>query len=70
MPEEIEDPTEHLHEQIHEAAEGHYHPSGFKMQVVLSTAVLAVVAAGWHAQRLCVGMSSNVQPVSMLTRSC
>jgi len=45
VPEEIEVPTEHLHEQIHEAAEGQHHPSGFNMQVALSTALLAVVAA-------------------------
>ncbi len=45
MPEEIEVPTEHLHEQIHEAAEGHEHRAGFNMQVALSTAILAVVAA-------------------------
>jgi hypothetical protein len=46
MPEEIEVPTEHLHEQIHEAAEGHHqHASGFNMQVALSTALLAVLAA-------------------------
>jgi hypothetical protein len=45
MPEEIEVPTEHLHEQIHEAAEGHHHLSGFNMQVALSTALLAVLAA-------------------------
>jgi Domain of unknown function (DUF4337) len=45
MPEEIEVPTEHLHETIHEAAEGHHHLAGFNMQVALSTAVLAVVAA-------------------------
>jgi Domain of unknown function (DUF4337) len=46
MPEEIEVPTEHLHETIHEAAEGHHHhASGFNMQVALSTAILAVLAA-------------------------
>jgi Domain of unknown function (DUF4337) len=46
MPEEIEVPTEHLHETIHEAAEGgHHHLAGFNMQVALSTAILAVVAA-------------------------
>ena len=46
MPEEIEVPTEHLHETIHEAAEGHHpHMAGFNMQVALSTAILAVVAA-------------------------
>ena len=46
MPEEIEVPTEHLHEQIHEAAEGHHHHAGgFNMQVALSTALLAVLAA-------------------------
>ncbi len=46
MPEEIEVPTEHLHETIHEAAEGHHlHMGGFNMQVALSTAILAVVAA-------------------------
>jgi hypothetical protein len=46
MPEEIEVPTEHLHETIHEAAEEHHHHmGGFNMQVALSTAILAVVAA-------------------------
>jgi hypothetical protein len=46
MPEEIEVPTEHLHETIHEAAEGHHHHmGGFNMQVALSTAILAVIAA-------------------------
>jgi Domain of unknown function (DUF4337) len=47
MPEEIEVPVEHLHETIHEAAEGGHHHlgGGFNMQVALSTAILAVVAA-------------------------
>jgi hypothetical protein len=47
MPEEIEVPVEHLHETIHEAAEGEHHfgRGGFNMQVALSTALLAVVAA-------------------------
>jgi hypothetical protein len=47
MPEEIEVPTEHLHETIHEAAhEGEADAGGrFNMTVALSTALLAVVAA-------------------------
>jgi hypothetical protein len=46
MPEEIEVPVEHLHETIHEAAtEEHHHGGGFNMQVALSTALLAVIAA-------------------------
>jgi hypothetical protein len=47
MPEEIEVPTEHLHETIHEAAHGHGGESGPKWvpQVALSAAVLAVAAA-------------------------
>ncbi len=48
MPEEIEVPTEHLHEALHEAAEGHgggeSGPSWIS-QVALSAAVLAVAAA-------------------------
>ncbi len=43
MPEEIEVPTEHLHEHMEHAAE---HEGGnFNMQVALSSAILAVVAA-------------------------
>ena len=59
MPEEIEVPVEHLHETIHEAAaeDEHHHGGtgggagggagggGFNMQVALSTAILAVIAA-------------------------
>src|SRR4051794_35069654 len=50
MPEEIEVPTEHLQETIHEAAHtaGHAGPGpggGFNMMVALSTAILAVIAA-------------------------
>jgi Domain of unknown function (DUF4337) len=47
MPEEIEVPTEHLHETIHEAAheESEAANSRFSMSVALSTALLAVVAA-------------------------
>ena len=41
MPEEIEVPTEHLHEAMEEAAEG----GGFNMGVALCSAVLAVMAA-------------------------
>lgn len=41
MPEEIEVPTEHLHEAMEEAAEG----GGFNMGVALCSAVLAVLAA-------------------------
>jgi hypothetical protein len=46
MPAEIEAPTEHLHETLHEKAEGH-HEGGppWVSQVALSAAVLAVVAA-------------------------
>jgi hypothetical protein len=52
MPEEIEVPTEHLHEQMEEAAhEGHGEhgankgSSNFNMQVALTSAVIAVFAA-------------------------
>ncbi len=51
MPEEIEVPTEHLHENIHEAAheaghgEGHKNGVSWVMQVALSSALLAVLAA-------------------------
>jgi hypothetical protein len=52
MPEEIEVPTEHLHEQLHEAAHGHGHGgsgqeggSSWVNQVALSAAILAVAAA-------------------------
>src|SRR5271156_4055058 len=48
MPEEIEVPTEHLHETIHEAAHEseHGHESApFNMRVALTTALLAVIAA-------------------------
>ncbi len=47
MPEEIEVPVEHLHEQIHESAHGggHAHAGGFNMWVALSSALLAVLAA-------------------------
>jgi hypothetical protein len=48
MPEEIEVPTEQLHETIHEAAHEseHRHESGpLNMRVALTTALLAVVAA-------------------------
>ena len=67
MPEEIEVPTEHLHETIHEAAEGHHsHMAGFNMQVALSTAILAVVAAvsallAGHAANEAVRMASPVR---------
>jgi hypothetical protein len=44
MPEEIEVPTEHLHEAIHEAAHGGGGGS-FNMQVALSSALVAVLAA-------------------------
>jgi alpha-galactosidase/6-phospho-beta-glucosidase family protein len=51
MPEEIEVPTEHLHETLQEAAEGHGGHGGggegpnWISQVALSAAVLAVAAA-------------------------
>ncbi len=46
MPEEIEVPTEHLHETVQEAAHEGEHESGpFNMRVALSTALLAVIAA-------------------------
>jgi hypothetical protein len=49
MPEEIEVPTEHLHEALHEEAEGHGghggHGPGWISKVALSAAVLAVTAA-------------------------
>jgi hypothetical protein len=48
MPEEIEVPTEHLHETLHEEAHGHGHgesPPSWVSQVALSAAVLAVTAA-------------------------
>jgi hypothetical protein len=53
MPEEIEVPTEHLHETLHEHAEGGEHPEheggapppAWVSQVALSAAVLAVAAA-------------------------
>jgi hypothetical protein len=50
MPEEIEVPTEHLHETVHEAAEESAHHGGresgsFNMRVALTTALLAVIAA-------------------------
>jgi hypothetical protein len=50
MPEEIEVPTEHLHETMHEAAHGGGHEGGentpgWIAQVALSAAVLAVAAA-------------------------
>jgi len=45
MPEEIEVPTEHLQETIHEAAHHPAHAGGFNMMVALSTAILAVIAA-------------------------
>ena len=49
--EEIEIPTEHLHETIHEHAEeeshggGHGHEKGWSMYVAISTAIIAVLAA-------------------------
>ena len=48
--EEIEIPTEHLHEAIHEKAEeelhgGHSHEKGWSMYVAISTALIAVFAA-------------------------
>jgi hypothetical protein len=47
MPEEIEVPTEHLHETLNEAAGGHGGESGpsWVSQVALTAAVLAVTAA-------------------------
>jgi hypothetical protein len=52
MPEEIEVPTEHLHETMHEAAHGHgggheggESQPGWISQVALSAAILAVAAA-------------------------
>jgi hypothetical protein len=41
MPEEIEVPTEHLHEAMEERA----HEGGFNLQVALSSALIAVLAA-------------------------
>lgn len=41
MPEEIEVPTEHLHESMEEKA----HEGGFNLQVALSSALIAVLAA-------------------------
>lgn len=56
MPEEIEVPTEHLHEAIHEEAHAAQHGHGghgeghsktaFTSQVALSSALMAVLAAG------------------------
>ncbi len=43
MPEEIEVPTEQLHEAMHEAA--HHKPDDFNLRVALSSALLAVLAA-------------------------
>ena len=43
MPEEIEVPTEHLHEKMEEAA--HHHGGGWVAKVAVSAAILAVVAA-------------------------
>ncbi len=53
MPEEIEVPTEHLHETLHEEAEGHGHGHGGEAsnerawiaKVAVSSALLAVAAA-------------------------
>ena len=52
MPEEIEVPTEHLHETLHEAAHKSAHGGGghgagdpWTLQVALSSALLAVLAA-------------------------
>jgi Domain of unknown function (DUF4337) len=47
MPEEIEVPTEHLHETLHEKAEGHGGDEGppWVGKVALSAAILAVLAA-------------------------
>src|SRR5271166_4148174 len=50
MPEEIEVPTEHLHEALHEAAEGHAghggeEGPGWVARVALTAAVLSVTAA-------------------------
>jgi hypothetical protein len=60
MPEEIEVPTEHLHETVHEAAEESAHrghESGpFNMRVALTTALLAVIAA---VAALLAGHSAN-----------
>jgi hypothetical protein len=44
MPEEIEVPTEHLHEHMNEAAE-HEGGGGFNMRVALTAAILSVIAA-------------------------
>lgn len=44
MPEEIEVPTEQLHEHMSEAAE-HEGGGGFNMRVALTAAILAVIAA-------------------------
>jgi hypothetical protein len=62
MPEEIEVPTEHLHETVHEAAEEGAHRGGghesnpFNMRVALTTALLAVIAA---AAALLAGHAAN-----------
>jgi uncharacterized membrane protein len=48
MPEEIEAPTEHLHETLHEQAHGHgggEGPPSWVSQVALSAAMVAVLAA-------------------------
>ena len=52
MPEEIEVPTEHLHEAIHEQAHkdahgggGHSRGDTWTLQVALSSALIAVLAA-------------------------
>src|SRR2546423_11063869 len=44
MPEEIEVPTEHLHEKMEEEAE-HEHRGGWVSRVAVSSALLAVAAA-------------------------
>jgi hypothetical protein len=64
MPEEIEVPTEHLHEQMHEAA--HHRPDDFNLRVALSSALLAVLAA---LSALLAGHAANEAMLKQLASS-
>jgi len=68
MPEEIEVPTEHLHETIHEAALEGEHELGahFNTMVALSTAILAVIAA---VAALLAGHAANEAVVEQIEAS-
>jgi len=64
MTEEIEVPTEHLHEEIHEHA--HHNKSGFVMWIAMTAAILSVLAA---VAALLAGHHANEATLSQIEAS-